>query len=208
MSECLGRDISVRQHSKSEHWAPCHIQTPSRYDWKRLKATLSPNQTNQMGNSGNKNSHKNQYKSHLCKTFAQWGVLEKKQIILNRAQMPQIKHSLVWVVPIWTLPRCTRSCSNGYNPNSTVLYLGHLSTVRNNLQSTLVISNFTGPDKNVRVISSSRQPNCDVIGMTTVRLCSPKREWKAHVNGNLNNLRILQFALLLFVLGDAMVLLE
>ena len=38
------------------------------------------------------------------------------------------------------------------------------------LQSTLVISNFTGPDKNVRVISSSRQPNCDVIGMMTVRL--------------------------------------
>ena len=37
------------------------------------------------------------------------------------------------------------------------------------IQSTLVISNFTGPDKNVRVISSSRQPNCDVIGMTTVR---------------------------------------
>ena len=70
------------------------------------------------------------------------------------------------------------------------------------LQSTLVISNFMGPDKNVRVISSSRQPNCDVIGMTTVRL------WKAHVYGNLNNLRVLQFALLLFVLGDAMVLLE
>ena len=39
-----------------------------------------------------------------------------------------------------------------------------------NIQLTLVISNFTGPDKNVRVISSSRQPNCDVIGMTTVRL--------------------------------------
>ena len=36
------------------------------------------------------------------------------------------------------------------------------------IQSTLVISNFTGPDKNVRVISSSRQPNCDVIGMTTL----------------------------------------
>ena len=76
------------------------------------------------------------------------------------------------------------------------------------IQSTLVISNFTGPDKNVRVISSSRQPNCDVIGMTTVRLCSPKRGWKARVYGNLNNLRVLQFALLLFVLGDAMVLLE
>ena len=39
-------------------------------------------------------------------------------------------------------------------------------------------------------------------------LCSPKRAWKAYVYGNLNNLRVLQFALLLFVLGDAMVLLE
>ena len=38
------------------------------------------------------------------------------------------------------------------------------------VQLTLVISNFTGPDKNVRFISRSRQPNCDVIGMTTVRL--------------------------------------
>ena len=76
------------------------------------------------------------------------------------------------------------------------------------VQSTLVISNFTGPDKNIRVISSSRQPNCDVIGMTTVRLCSPKRGWTAHVYGNLNNLCVLQFALLLFVLGDAMVLLK
>ena len=28
---------------------------------------------------------------------------------------------------------CARSCSNGYNPNSTVLYLRHLSTVWNNL---------------------------------------------------------------------------
>ena len=53
MSKCLGRDISVRQHSKSEHWAPCHIQTPSRYDWKRLKATLSPNQTNKSVKSNN-----------------------------------------------------------------------------------------------------------------------------------------------------------
>ena len=32
-----------------------------------------------------------------------------------------------------------------------------------------VDSRYLGPDKNVRVISSSRQPNCDVIGMT-VRL--------------------------------------
>ena len=47
--------------------------------------------------------------------------------------MPQIKHSWVWVVSIWALARCARSCSNGYNPNSTVLYLRHLSTVWNNL---------------------------------------------------------------------------
>ena len=47
--------------------------------------------------------------------------------------MPQIKHSWVWIVSIWALARCTHSCSNGYNPNSTVLYLRHLSTVRNNL---------------------------------------------------------------------------
>ena len=39
-------------------------------------------------------------------------------------------------------------------------------------------------------------------------LCSPKRAWKAHVYGNLNNSGILQFALLLFVLGDAMVFLK
>ena len=44
----------------------------------------------------------------------------------------------------------------------------HLEVLK--IQSTLVISNFMGPDKNVRVISSSKQPNCDVIGMTTVRL--------------------------------------
>ena len=49
-------------------------------------------------------------------------------------------------------------------------FLTELSVRDRYLQSTLIISNFTGPDKNVRVISSSRQPNCDVIGMTTVRL--------------------------------------
>ena len=25
-------------HSKSEHWVPCHIQTPSRYDWKIVES--------------------------------------------------------------------------------------------------------------------------------------------------------------------------
>ena len=71
-----------------------------------------------------------------------------------------------------------------------------------------VDSRYLGPDKNVRVISSSRQPNCDVIGKRLFASLFAKRAWKAHVCGNLNNLRVLQFALLLFVLGDAMVLLE
>ena len=39
---CLRHDISVRQHSKSEHWAPCHIQTPSRYDWKIVASNVRP----------------------------------------------------------------------------------------------------------------------------------------------------------------------
>ena len=37
---CLRHDISVRQHSKSEHWAPCPIHTLPRYDW------IKPKQTN------------------------------------------------------------------------------------------------------------------------------------------------------------------
>ena len=40
MSKCLGRDISVRQHSKSEHSAPCLIQTPSRYDRKIVESDV------------------------------------------------------------------------------------------------------------------------------------------------------------------------
>ena len=27
---------------KSEHWAPCHIQTPSRYDWKIVESDVKP----------------------------------------------------------------------------------------------------------------------------------------------------------------------
>ena len=39
---CLGHDISVRQHSKNEHWAPYHIQTQSRYDWKVVENDVNP----------------------------------------------------------------------------------------------------------------------------------------------------------------------
>ena len=42
MSKCLERDISVRQHSKRKHWAACHIQTPSRYDWKIVESEVKP----------------------------------------------------------------------------------------------------------------------------------------------------------------------
>ena len=104
-----------------------------------------------------------------------------------------------------------KCCANKYMSRETVWRNLTFNTNKNSkidkkkvIQSTLVISNFTGPDKNVRVISSSRQPNCDVIGMTTVCLSA----WKEHVYGNLNNLRVLQFALLLCFLGNAMVLLE
>ena len=38
---------------------------------------------------------------------------------------------------------------------------------KENIYSTLVISNFTGPDEKVRVTSSLRQPNHDIIGMMT-----------------------------------------
>ena len=47
---CQGRDISVRQHSKSEHWAPFHIQTSSQYYWKIIESDViypDPNITNQ-----------------------------------------------------------------------------------------------------------------------------------------------------------------
>ena len=51
MSKCLGHDISVRQHSKSEHWAPCHIQTPSQYDWKIVESDVKPKSNKQTNNS-------------------------------------------------------------------------------------------------------------------------------------------------------------
>ena len=47
MSKCLGCDISVRQHSKSEHWAPCHIQTLSQYGWKIVESDFKPKSNKQ-----------------------------------------------------------------------------------------------------------------------------------------------------------------
>ena len=43
----LGHATAVRQHYKSERWAPCGNQTPSWYDWKVVKATLNPNKQQQ-----------------------------------------------------------------------------------------------------------------------------------------------------------------
>ena len=42
---CLGHDTSVRQHYKSEHWAPCCNQTPSWYDWKIVESDVKPEYT-------------------------------------------------------------------------------------------------------------------------------------------------------------------
>ena len=47
MSKSLGHDISVRQHSKSEHLAPCHIQAPLRYDWKIVESDVKPESNKQ-----------------------------------------------------------------------------------------------------------------------------------------------------------------
>ena len=45
MSKC--RDISVRQHPESEHWAPCHIQTPI---WlKEVERDVKPKSNNFAG---------------------------------------------------------------------------------------------------------------------------------------------------------------
>ena len=48
MSKCLGHHMSVRQHSKSEHCAPCHIQTASRYDWKIVESDVKPKSNKQI----------------------------------------------------------------------------------------------------------------------------------------------------------------
>ena len=38
----LGGDISVKQHSKSEHWAPCYIQTLLQYDLEIVENDVKP----------------------------------------------------------------------------------------------------------------------------------------------------------------------
>ena len=43
--KCLVHDISVRQHYKSAHWAPCSNQTLSWYDWKIVESDVKPEQT-------------------------------------------------------------------------------------------------------------------------------------------------------------------
>ena len=43
--KCLGHEISVRQHHKSEHWSPCRNQTQSWYDWNIVESNVKPEQT-------------------------------------------------------------------------------------------------------------------------------------------------------------------
>ena len=43
--KCLEYDTSVRQHYKSEHWAPCCNQTPPWYK-KIVESDIKPDQTN------------------------------------------------------------------------------------------------------------------------------------------------------------------
>ena len=39
---CLARDISVRQRSKSEHWASYHVKTPSLNDLNIVESDVNP----------------------------------------------------------------------------------------------------------------------------------------------------------------------
>ena len=41
----VGHDMSVSQHYKSEHWAPCHNQTLLWYEWKITESDVKPEQT-------------------------------------------------------------------------------------------------------------------------------------------------------------------
>ena len=59
MSKCLGRDISVRQHSKSAT-SRHHCDMTERL----LKATLSPNQTKQTKKKQHKEPDQNNRTSH------------------------------------------------------------------------------------------------------------------------------------------------
>ena len=46
MSKCLGRDISLRQHSKSEQLVPATSRHRRDMTERLLNATLNPSQTN------------------------------------------------------------------------------------------------------------------------------------------------------------------
>ena len=43
-------DTSVKQHYKSEQWAPSRNQTPSWYDWKIVKSDIKPKYTHRRPN--------------------------------------------------------------------------------------------------------------------------------------------------------------
>ena len=84
MSKCLGPDISVRQHSKSEHWAPCHSQTPSRYDWKIVESNVKPK-------SNKETKQFSKYFSYFSKNEA-----GKYMWIVCLADDSQVKSHLHW----------------------------------------------------------------------------------------------------------------
>ena len=93
MSKCLGHDISVRQHSKSEHWAPCHIQTPSRYDWKIVESDVKPKSNKQ------RRSDQSEWHTENCR-FCYSGPCFFNQLI--HIKMCLWRSQLIWICTVST----------------------------------------------------------------------------------------------------------
>ena len=74
------------QHSKSEHWAPCHIQTLSRYDRKIVESDVKPKS----------DKHKNQ--SWTVKLLEIWSYIfwrKKKKEKKNNTQFCHFSYSII-----------------------------------------------------------------------------------------------------------------
>ena len=92
----LGHDISVRQHSKSEHLAPCHIQTQSQYDWKIVESNVKPKSNKQTI-------------SWACKKFYNSGL---ESLSLTTEPRKYRSDVSVWTGPSLSADRNIKCCIN------------------------------------------------------------------------------------------------
>ena len=104
--KCLGHDTSVRQHYKSEHWAPCRNQTPSWYDWKIVESDVKPEYTHtyiEKNDSGLKTREAYKHSvymncphvRHTCMSKAStWYVSQNRELLLNQSIDQSINQSI------------------------------------------------------------------------------------------------------------------